>query len=309
MFTLEVTDLRKVYGDVVALSGITFGMSEGKAMGFVGPNGAGKTTTLRILLGLARPTSGTITMLGVDNGGADPKVRRQVGYLPDAPEFPAWMTAAEFLAFAGGLFGISGRVLDERVSNLLEMSGLAGVRQRIGGYSRGMKQRLGIAQALINAPRLLLLDEPTSALDPLGRRDVLAMIDALRGYSTILFSTHLLSDVEKVCDAATVVIGGRVAATGSIADLRSGFARVTTVAVDVEDGHDVLRRCLEAEPWCRAVDTAPEGHFNLTVTDLTDAGLRICQIAASQRLVLTQYAPQEATLEDIFVDLTNRRVA
>ena len=195
---IRTAGLAKAYGDKRALDGVDLTVDEGSIFGFLGPNGAGKTTMLRLITGLARPTSGKVEVLGHDVATAGNAVRAEIGFLPDVPGFYEWMTAEDFLRFAGRLFGLGGPALDERVAMLLDLAGLTGVTTRIGGYSRGMKQRLGVAQALVNAPRLLLLDEPTSALDPMGRKDLLEMIASLRGRTTVFFSTHILGDVERV---------------------------------------------------------------------------------------------------------------
>ena len=194
---IEITRLVKTFGDAVALDGIDLAVPQGSVFGFLGPNGAGKTTALRILTGLARPTAGEARILGVNVSAAGNIVRSRIGYLPDVPGFYPWMTAMEFVEFAGRLFGIQPTTLRERAESLLQMAGLSEVKSKVGGFSRGMKQRLGIAQALINAPSVLLLDEPTSALDPIGRREVLEMIASLRGRTTVFFSTHILADVER----------------------------------------------------------------------------------------------------------------
>ncbi|MGB4592717.1 MAG: ABC transporter ATP-binding protein, partial [Coriobacteriia bacterium] len=178
---IELVGLTKTDGEAYALENVDLSVPEGSVFGFLGPNGAGKTTTLRILTGLARATSGSARVFGVDVVDADDGVRARIGFLPDVPGFYEWMTAREFLRFAGSLFGLTGSVLDERVDVLLDLAGLKDVTTKIGGYSRGMKQRLGVAQALVNAPSLLMLDEPTSALDPIGRKEVLDMIASLAG--------------------------------------------------------------------------------------------------------------------------------
>jgi ABC-type branched-subunit amino acid transport system ATPase component len=167
---VTITGLTKVYGKAPALAGVDLVVPEGSVFGFLGPNGAGKTTTLRILAGLARPTAGSATIFGHDTTRDADAVHAMIGYLPDVPGFYKWMTATEYLELSAKLFGLPAAVRRERIETLLELAGLAGVTTRVGGYSRGMKQRLGVAQALINSPRLLLLDEPTSALDPIGRR-------------------------------------------------------------------------------------------------------------------------------------------
>ena len=196
---VELRGLTKLYGRHAALDGVDLTVPAGAIFGFLGPNGAGKTTTLRILGGLARPSAGSAAVLGHDVQRATNEVRSLIGFLPDVPGFYPWMTAPEFLRFAGRLFGIEPQTLETRVAALLDLAGLRGVEARVGTFSRGMKQRLGVAQALVNAPRLLLLDEPTSALDPIGRKEVLDMIAALAGRTTVFFSTHILAAVARVC--------------------------------------------------------------------------------------------------------------
>ncbi len=220
---IRTTGLTKAYGEKRALDAVDLTVEEGSIFGFLGPNGAGKTTMLRLITGLARPTSGNVQVLGHDVATAGNAVRAEVGFLPDVPGFYDWMTAEDFLRFAGGLFAIKGPLLDERVAMLLDLAGLTGVTTRIGGYSRGMKQRLGVAQALVNAPRLLLLDEPTSALDPMGRKDLLDMIASLRGRTTVFFSTHILGDVERVCDAVAILDLGRVVVQAPIGELKATY--------------------------------------------------------------------------------------
>ncbi|MBK8647440.1 MAG: ABC transporter ATP-binding protein [Gemmatimonadetes bacterium] len=217
---LDIRSLRKEFGTAVALDGISLAVPNGSIFGFLGPNGAGKTTTIRIVTGLAHATAGTVRVLGRDLAHDRAAIAREIGFLPDVPGFYDWMTAVEFLGFTGRLFGLGGSALRQRVDDLLDLAGLTNVATRIGGYSRGMKQRLGIAQALINAPRLLILDEPTSALDPIGRREVLETVASLRGRATVFFSTHILADVERVCDTVAILDHGQVVANSSVAALK-----------------------------------------------------------------------------------------
>ena len=286
-----------------AVNDATFDIPAGQIVSFLGPNGAGKTTTLRMILGLARPTSGSVQILGHDATKAANAIRQQIGYLPDVPGFPAWMTAPEFLRFAGSLFGIDKTTLNPRIDSLLDLAGLTGVTHKIGGFSRGMKQRLGIAQALVNAPKLLMLDEPTSALDPLGRRDVLTMIEALRGKATVLFSTHLLDDVERVCDSAVVLNQGHVLATGTIAELRSryGGAHKMRLVTDGGPAHVVTR--LQGEDWASEV-TVDDDAVVFAVNDADRVGRALPGLLASANLTLREYRPALFTLEDAFVRLT-----
>ena len=299
---VELVGVRKVFRTAAALDGLSLSVPEGSVFGFLGPNGAGKTTTLRILAGLARPTSGAAHVLGHDVTGAGGDVRAMIGFLPDVPAFYKWMTAPQYLRFAGSLFGLRGDVLDARVAALLDLAGLTGVGTRIGGFSRGMKQRLGVAQALVNAPRLLLLDEPTSALDPIGRREVLDMVAVLRGRTTVFFSTHILADVERVCDSVAIIDHGRVAAHAPIDELRLRRGGLSRLAVEVDEPQR-LAAALEGAPWLRAVEVAEDGGLRLATDDLEAAQRELPALVARLGLALRRLESDELSLEDVFVDL------
>ena len=305
MNVVQTDNLTKVYGTTRALDGVSLGVPEGSVFGFLGPNGAGKTTMLRILLGLARPTSGGATIFGHDTDKARDAIHARVGFLPDVPGFYPWMTADEFMPFAGSLFGIPEPQLSTRADALLEMAGLAGNRNRVGGYSRGMKQRLGIAQALINAPDLLILDEPTSALDPLGRAEVLEMIASLRGRTTVLFSSHLLGDVERICDQVAVLDRGRLVVQGSVDELRRSHGGSTTVRIAVTERVDALAVAVRAEPWCvRITPVLRDAQaIDVVVSDLPAARQASPGIVAGLGLGLRRFDELEVSLEDVFVDL------
>lgn len=208
---LSFDGVRKSYGDHIVLDDVTLDVPRGSIFGFLGPNGSGKTTALRIAMGLARRDAGVVTLSG------------HVGYLPDVPAFDPWATPAEYLRLSAGLEGYRGAALEARVTDALELSGLASVDRPISGLSRGMRQRLGIAQALIATPEIVILDEPTSALDPIARREILDVIASLRGRATVFFSTHAMADVEAVCDRAAFLGRGRILATGTIAELIARF--------------------------------------------------------------------------------------
>jgi ABC-2 type transport system ATP-binding protein len=211
------------------------------------------------------------------------------------------MTAVEYLELSARLFGMPAPERRERIDSLLELAGLADVTTKIGGYSRGMKQRLGVAQALINAPRLLLLDEPTSALDPIGRREVLDMIAALRGRTTVFFSTHILADVERVCDTVAVLAAGRVVEQAGIDELKARHGGAHRVVIEVDDVRR-LQEALPAEAWAGAV--AREGRELLVeVVDLEAAYRRVPALVAGLGLSLRRFEADEVSLEDVFVDL------
>lgn len=302
---IQITGLTKVYKETRALDGVDLTVPEGSIYGFLGPNGAGKTTALRILTGMARPTSGGATVFGHDVVRATNDVRSLIGFLPDVPGYYPWMTAEEFLRFSGRLFGVKEPVLDDRVASLLAMAGLEGVRQRVGGFSRGMKQRLGVAQALINAPRLLMLDEPTSALDPMGRKDVLEMISALRGKTTVFFSTHILTDVERVCDTVAILDKGRVVREATMAELKSE-GHALRVLVEVEQGAEELEPLLASQPW--VVECRREGQVvRCVVEGMTAARRSIPAMVVEKDLALVRMVEEEPTLEDVFVGLVGGR--
>lgn len=299
---IDIRRLTKVYGHERALDRVDLRVEEGSIFGFLGPNGAGKTTTLRMLTGLARPTKGTVRVFGHDVASADNAVRSEIGFLPDVPGFYEWMTAEEFLRFAGGLFGVERRVLDDRVGVLLELAGLTDVATRIGGYSRGMKQRLGVAQALINAPRLLMLDEPTSALDPMGRKDVLDMLESLRGRTTVFFSTHILGDVERICDTVAILDHGRMVVQAPIDELRARYG-AEKVIVEVDDGAGGLASAMEAAPWSTNVERDAAGVILVTVDDADAAKRAIPAMVAERGLALCRMEAGEMGLEEVFVQL------
>jgi ABC-2 type transport system ATP-binding protein len=300
---IELRGLTKRFGDTTALDHADLVVRPGVVFGFLGRNGAGKTTTLRILSGLARPTAGTARVLGHDVTSADDAVRARIGFLPDVPGFYPWMTAREYLEFAGRLFGIDGATLDARAAALLEMAGLSSVGTRIGGFSRGMKQRLGIAQALINAPSLLMLDEPTSALDPIGRREVLEMVASLRGRTTVFFSTHILADVERVCDAVAILERGRVVASAGVDELRAR-AGANRLVVEMESHGDAaaVAGVLAGRAWLRSLETV-ERTLRATVSDMRAAQREVPAAIAAAGVPLRRFEIAEASLEDVFVEL------
>ncbi|MFC3851001.1 ATP-binding cassette domain-containing protein [Corynebacterium hansenii] len=239
--------VRKTYGDHVVLDGVTLEVPHGSVFGFLGPNGSGKTTALRILMGLSRADAGVVTLDG------------KVGYLPDVPAFDPWATPAEYLRLSARLEGYRGGELDSRVGEALALSGLAAVDRPVSGLSRGMRQRLGIAQALIATPGIVVLDEPTSALDPISRREVLDVIASLRGRATVFFSTHSMADVEAVCDRAAFLGRGRILAAGTLPELVEEYGdpgRVTATFRAPDAG--AAARALEAA-GCTDVATSTGG--------------------------------------------------
>lgn len=224
---IETQDLRKVYRGRAVVDHLNLSVAEGEVFGFLGPNGAGKSTTVKMLLGLVQPTSGELRVLG--SSPASPAVRARLGFLPEQFRFQTWMTGEEFLRFHGRLARVGAAELRRRVPEVLATVGLGGRGGDVlGGYSKGMLQRIGLAGAILARPRLVFLDEPTSALDPIGRVEVRGIIEQLRGEGVAVFlNSHLLSEVEQVCDRVAFVKAGRVLQQGSMRELMGGVLPVT----------------------------------------------------------------------------------
>ena len=217
----------------LAVNGLDLEVEPGEIFGFLGPNGAGKTTTIKILMGLIYPTSGTAWILDREIG--DVAVKCEIGFLPEAPYFYEYLTGEEFLGFYGQIFGLGGTALAKKIDQMLEMVKLIEARRLpLGKFSKGMLQRIGLAQALINDPKVVILDEPMSGLDPIGRRDVRDIILHLRDEGkTVFFSTHILPDVEMICDRVGILVKGHLRAVGAVQDL-VGAGAVTSIEIVVQ---------------------------------------------------------------------------
>lgn len=221
MDALKVENIYKSFGSHSVLNGLSFSIPEKTIFGFLGKNGAGKTTTMKMILGFLKIDEGFIEVFGEKVKYGQTNTNRFIGYLPDVPEFYGYMTSKEYLQLCGSITGLKDDEIVKKSNELLELVGLDGIDKRIHGFSRGMKQRLGIAQALLNSPKLLICDEPTSALDPVGRKEILEIIRKIKSTTTVVFSTHILSDVEAICDHVVVLDGGKNVLEGSIDELKN----------------------------------------------------------------------------------------
>ncbi len=307
MTAIRTENLQKYYGSVRALDGLTLTVEPGTVFGFLGPNGAGKTTTIRMLTGLAHPTGGTAWVAG-ENIAQSEKVTRRIGYLPEEPAFYNWMTPAEYLDHVGRLFGLADKERAQRTAELLDLVELAQVRKRrIGGFSRGMRQRLGLAQALVTRPEVLFLDEPVSALDPAGRKEVLEMIEGLRGKCTVFMSTHILEDVERVCDTIGILNHGKLIVEARQAELLERYS-IPAFELEIEPGcEDQLKQwlgTLKGIDWVRS--TAMEaGTARVVVNDVEVARKTLLAMAVQAGLDLRRYEVVRPSLEDIFLRIVN----
>ncbi|PTA67087.1 ABC transporter ATP-binding protein [Deinococcus arcticus] len=298
---IETQDLRKVYRGRAVVDGLNLTVPQGEVFGFLGPNGAGKSTTVKMLLGLVHPSGGAARVLG--GSPQDPRVRARLGFLPEQFRFQTWMTGEEFLRFHGRLAGVGAGDLRGRIPEVLELVGLSGRgRETLSGYSKGMLQRAGLAGAILARPRLVFLDEPTSALDPIGRIEVREIIERLRAEGVAVFlNSHLLSEVEQVCDRVAFVKAGRVLTQGTMRELMGGvlpvdlrLSHLPPGLLDTLAGLGEVRRSdlntpgrADVELWLAREDTLP-------------AVARAVHAAGADLYALS---PRRPDLETMFLDL------
>jgi ABC-2 type transport system ATP-binding protein len=293
---IETSDLTKMYGKKVGCSEICLSVGEGQIFGFLGPNGAGKSTLVKILVGLLFPTSGTAKILGRPLG--DLEARRKTGFLPENFRYQDWLTGEELLSFHASLYGLSAQDKKRRIPAVLEQVGLSGKeRQRVGTYSKGMQQRIGLACALLPDPELVFLDEPTSALDPLGRREVRQIIlDLRRRGKTVFLNSHLLSEVEMICDQVAIIHKGRIISTGVLEEMLSG-----AVEVEVQVEAQTPQMLSEFSELSRKM-TVDGSRIRLSLNDRKDVG-SLAGIVVRNGGRLFSLKAVQGSLEDLFIDL------
>ncbi len=296
MEMLHITGLKKNFGDKEVLKGLDLSVPEGSIYGFIGKNGAGKTTTMKMVLGLMKPDAGKITVAGEDVVYGETLTNRNIGYLPDVPEYYSYMTPVEYLHFCGEITGMKKDEVVVRTKELLELVGLGEEKHRIKGFSRGMKQRLGIAQALLNRPKLLICDEPTSALDPVGRKEILDILLAVRQQTTVLFSTHILSDVERICTDVAFLHDGKVHMQGKLSEIKAEYrSEEYIVETETEEGLQVI---MEAFNGCRK-----QGNLELSFSE-KDCNLKeVLSFIAAKDISVIRIERKEPTLESLFMEV------
>jgi ABC-2 type transport system ATP-binding protein len=279
------------------LKGISLTVREGETFGYLGPNGAGKTTTIKSLLGLIRPDAGTIEIFG--RPASSPRSRERLGFLPENPYFYEYLTAREFLAFTADLFGLARAVKEERIARLLQLVGLERAADLpLRKYSRGMLQRAGLAQALINDPKLVVLDEPLGGMDPLGRKEIRDIIIRFKDEGkTVFFTSHILQDIEMICDRVAIIVGGRIVKEGGLRDLVSEKVLFTEVTVAGLPARDFAG-------FGEGLTTRGDRVF-LKVYDEARVD-EIVGLVHDRRGRLVSLAPRTETLEDIFVETVAR---
>ncbi|MCL2708909.1 MAG: ABC transporter ATP-binding protein [Defluviitaleaceae bacterium] len=298
---LQLKDLSKSYGKTRVLDGISLDVPEGSLYGFIGANGAGKTTTMKIILGLLKNDGGEVSVCGEKVIFGKTATNKNVGYLPDVPEFYPYMRPAEYLLFCGRAAGLSTQVVEKRSAELLETVGLYKANKKIGAFSRGMKQRLGVAQALINEPRLLICDEPTSALDPLGRKEILDILRKIKGRTTVVFSTHILSDVERICDRAAMLSNGKIVIDGTLQEL-STRRRTNSIRIEFENPRDAALFNLNLPPELKSEGESTEIERIISARDLAFAKRAVMRLLLEQDIMPVKIETLEASVEDIFLE-------
>ena len=299
MDMLTIKNLTKSFGDKNVLSGLDMSVSEHSVFGFIGRNGAGKTTTMKAVLGLLKPDSGEIYVSGERVIYGQTSTNRYIGYLPDVPEFYPFLTAKEYLKLCGDCLGMKRADIEARSRELLSLVGLSDEKHRIKGYSRGMKQRLGIAQALFGRPRLLICDEPTSALDPIGRSDILDIILAAREETTVLFSTHILSDVERICTDVALLDNGKIVLHGSVDELRRIHCKEEfAVWMVYGDDTEKLHRAF--------TEACPFGEDALIFEGGREKMFEVMDFIKVHGLSLRKIERPEPSLESLFMEVTGK---
>jgi ABC-2 type transport system ATP-binding protein len=306
---IETHGLSKAYKDVQALKSLDLKVAPNSIFGFLGPNGAGKTTTIKLLLGLARPTSGGALVFGHDIVHDSVEIRKRVGYLAQDPRYYEYMTARQTLRYTAHFF-FKGpeKEIEARVANTLELVGLSDKADRpLKGFSGGERQRLGIAQAQINYPDLLILDEPAASLDPQGRRDVLEVMERLRKHTTIFYSTHILSDVQRVSDTVAILNKGQLIAQAPIDQLLAGGSGAIIYVLTLKGDAAQAQQRVAAQPWVVSIKVTPDNahtDWQVTVTDEAAAEDQLLRLVlADAQVNVIEFGRKKYELEEVFLGL------
>ena len=297
MDILSIKNLHKSFGDKAVLKGLNLSVPEHSIYGFIGKNGAGKTTTMKTVLGLLKADEGEITVNGERVVYGETATNKYIGYLPDVPELYSFMSAEEYLTFCLEITGTCGEKAKTRVRELLALVGLDKETHRIRGFSRGMKQRLGIATALLGRPKLLICDEPTSALDPVGRKEILDILLSIKDETTVLFSTHILSDVERICTDVAFLNDGAVSVHGKLSQIKTRY-RGKDYILEAEKESDT-EALINAFPLIKRIDGG-----KLKFSESNYSSSVVLKFIAENNISLLKLDRQEPSLEDLFMEVT-----
>lgn len=299
MDMLEISHLSKTFGKHKVIDDLSFSVPEHTIFGFVGQNGAGKTTTMKMILGLLQKDSGKIVVNGEETAYGQNRTNKYIGYLPDVPEFYGFLTPMEYLMLCGQVTGMPEKAIRREAGKLLKLVGLEQKNKRIHGFSRGMKQRLGIAQALLGRPKLLICDEPTSALDPVGRKEILDILSSVKEHTTVIFSTHILSDVERICDEIAFLHDGKIAVQGTIEDVKQ-IRRNSGIFAEFFTAQD-------ADVFNRIFAGKRTGSTELFFEGAGESEMfQAMRLLAGQNIPIRRLEMMEPTLEDLFMEVVGK---
>jgi len=309
-FSVETFGLTKRFGSITAVDMLDLRVGSNSIHGFLGPNGAGKTTTIKILVGLLRADSGRVRILGKDVRGDDPRVRQSVGYMPELPKFPRHLTGQELLETYGRMYGLSQSQLRKDVPRLLETVGLTGRgKSRISGYSKGMQQRLGVAQALLSDPELLILDEPSIGLDPVGMVEVRDLIKSIAGHGrTVLLSSHLLYEVEQMCTHVTIMNRGVSLASGTIGEITRSLSGKTSLDIEVVNMNNSVEEAIRRMPFVSDL-ARKDRHLTVLLQTKDDVRSQISQSITSNGGIIVHMVQRGNDLESVFLQLISKSEA
>ncbi len=303
MDVLALKNIQKHFGSLEVIKDLSFSVPEHTVFGFIGKNGAGKTTTMKMILGFLEPSAGEIYVCGEKVAYGNTRTNRSIGYLPDVPEFYGYMSPKEYLRLCGEITGLTKEQITSRSAELLRLVGLDNANRRIRGFSRGMKQRLGIAQALLNEPKLLICDEPTSALDPIGRKEILDILSVARERTTIVFSTHILSDVERVCDSIGVLNEGRLVLQGTVQEIKNERRKdAIRIEVDSEKAARLLSDKIASLPFVLEAATE-ENSIEVQLTKAEKYGKELLALIVGEDIAVLRYEILEPSLEHVFFEV------
>ncbi len=303
---IDIQNLTKSYGKLVAVNKLSLKVEPKQVHGFLGPNGAGKTTTIKMLVGLLRPDSGSLRILGMDGIGDNTRVRQRIGYMPELPKFPKHLSGSELLDIYGRMYGMTKEERKQRVPELLKMVGLEDRgKDRVGTYSKGMQQRVGIAQALLNDPELVILDEPSIGLDPVGMVEVRDMVkDIVKSGKTVFFSSHLLAEVQQVCDHVTVLHQGILRYSGTLEDISTKVHPSRRIVVEVDNANDSILAALKILAFANVTVTG--NVYTLAVNTLDDVRGQISKAVTSAGGLILSLREEGGGLEDAFLVLVGK---
>ncbi|SHI58270.1 ABC-2 type transport system ATP-binding protein [Clostridium cavendishii DSM 21758] len=303
MEVLKVENLYKSFNGFNVIEDLSFSVQENSIFGFIGKNGAGKTTTMKMILGLLEASKGEIYVCGEKVVYGNARTNKYIGYLPDVPEYYGYMKPYEYLKLCGEITGMNKRNIKVKSEELLSLVGLEGNNRKIAGFSRGMKQRLGIAQALLNEPKLVICDEPTSALDPVGRKEILDILYKVKDKTTIIFSTHILSDVERICDTLGLLNNGKIAMSGKLHEIKSNF-RSDSIFIELNHENEISIFKEKLESIKNVINiVVNEEKVNLKVNNVDETSKEIIRLLANNNISIAKYEVLEPSLENLFMEV------